>query len=186
MGDDLEKFGGWPETYDHCYTDGWADEIFFRARGKCGMAGGGNAGGGGTDARFSGACRPTDGFVHGDDGMGIATKARQRYHALVEEFATRPEALPFLRGGIWRNFFSKYSESNLLQKKMMFVSGKLNGLADRRDKSFLQGRAEARTLLLQAQCNEAYWHGVFGGLYLPHLRTALWNSLVQSETLPTN
>ena len=37
--------------------------------------------------------------------------------------------------------------------------------------------------LLRAQCNDAYWHGVFGGVYAPHLRTALWRELVRAETL---
>ena len=26
-----------------------------------------------------------------------------------------------------------------------------------------------------------YWHGVFGGLYLPHLRDAVWRNLAQAE-----
>jgi alpha-amylase len=30
MGDDMEKFGVWPGTFEHCYTDGWL-ENFFRA-----------------------------------------------------------------------------------------------------------------------------------------------------------
>src|SRR5208282_1704048 len=28
MGDDLEKFGVWPGTYDHCYRDGWLERFF--------------------------------------------------------------------------------------------------------------------------------------------------------------
>src|SRR3977135_936063 len=44
-------------------------------------------------------------------------------------------------------------------------------------------RAKATTHLLRAQCNDAYWHGIFGGLYAPHLRTALWRELIQAETL---
>ena len=28
MGDDLEKFGVWPETHELCYTDGWLDRFF--------------------------------------------------------------------------------------------------------------------------------------------------------------
>ncbi len=43
-------------------------------------------------------------------------------------------------------------------------------------------RARAVTNLLRAQCNDAYWHGIFGGLYAPHLRTALWRDLVRAET----
>ncbi|MBA2627007.1 MAG: DUF1926 domain-containing protein, partial [Gemmatimonadales bacterium] len=33
----------------------------------------------------------------------------------------------------------------------------------------------------RAQCNDAYWHGVFGGLYLPHLREAIWRELAAAE-----
>jgi len=43
--------------------------------------------------------------------------------------------------------------------------------------------AEAHDLLLRGQCNDAYWHGVFGGLYAPHLRTALWKNLIHAELL---
>ena len=40
---------------------------------------------------------------------------------------------------------------------------------------------EARRAIGRAQCNDAYWHGVFGGLYLPHLRTAIWRQLAIAE-----
>src|ERR1700722_2718764 len=115
----------------------------------------------------------------------LPTMARERYHNLVEEFAPRPEVLPFLRGGIWRNFFSKYSESNLLHKKMLHVSAKIKDLTNdrRRGENYKQALEEAERLLLEGQCNDAYWHGVFGGLYSPHLRTALWRSLVKAETI---
>ena len=35
--------------------------------------------------------------------------------------------------------------------------------------------------LWAGQCNCAYWHGVFGGLYLPHLRQALYRELLSAE-----
>jgi alpha-amylase len=37
--------------------------------------------------------------------------------------------------------------------------------------------------LYQSQCNDSYWHGVFGGLYLPHLRSAVYEHLIQAECL---
>jgi len=40
---------------------------------------------------------------------------------------------------------------------------------------------EARRAIGRAQCNDAYWHGVFGGLYLPHLRAAIWQNLALAE-----
>ena len=39
----------------------------------------------------------------------------------------------------------------------------------------------ARRAIGRAQCNDAYWHGVFGGLYLPHLREAIWQNLARAE-----
>lgn len=35
--------------------------------------------------------------------------------------------------------------------------------------------------LYEAQANDAYWHGLFGGLYLPHLRRAVYNAIVALE-----
>src|SRR5947208_322444 len=35
--------------------------------------------------------------------------------------------------------------------------------------------------LWRAQANDAYWHGVFGGCYLPHLRRAVKTSLLEAE-----
>jgi 4-alpha-glucanotransferase/alpha-amylase len=40
-----------------------------------------------------------------------------------------------------------------------------------------------RELLHLAQANDAYWHGLFGGIYLPHLRRAVWNAIVELEAL---
>jgi alpha-amylase len=33
-----------------------------------------------------------------------------------------------------------------------------------------------------AQCNDAYWHGVFGGMYLPVLRYPIYHNLISAET----
>ncbi len=42
---------------------------------------------------------------------------------------------------------------------------------------------EARRAIGRAQCNDAYWHGVFGGLYLPHLRDHIWYELAGAEAI---
>jgi len=185
MGDDLEKFGVWPGTYVHCYTNGWL-ENFFSALEKNGdwleTATPGDAVA--AHSPLGRADLPTASYTEMME-WALPTAARARFHALTEEFASRPEALPFLRGGIWRNFFTKYPESNLLHKKMLHVSEKVRRLAHsrRHEKAFLKARDEAATLLLRSQCNDAYWHGVFGGLYSPHLRTALWTSLVKADAI---
>jgi hypothetical protein len=185
MGDDLEKFGVWPGTHQHCYTNGWLDRFFTALEQSADWLALSTPG----DAVASHlplgrADLPTASYTEMME-WALPTNARDRYHNLVQEFASRPEALPFLRGGVWRNFFAKYRESNLLHKKMLHVSRKVRHLShnNRREKGFAQSREEATTQLLRGQCNDSYWHGIFGGLYSPHLRTAVWHALAAAETI---
>ncbi len=90
---------------------------------------------------------------------------------LGEDRAAGPDG-SLIRGAHWRNFLVKYSESNRMHKKMMALSA----LARRHGDPPAVRRAIGR-----AQCNDAYWHGVFGGLYLPHLRDAIWRNLAEAE-----
>ncbi len=184
MGDDCEKFGAWPGTYDHCYRYGWVEQ-FFTALEACAdwlvttppgeyVA---------THAPLGRADLPTASYPEMMEWV-LPTDSRKQFHALSEEFAARPEVLRFLRGGQWRGFFSKYAESNLLHKKMLRASELVRELARRRlDPAKRAKLVRAREHVLRAQCNDAYWHGVFGGLYAPHLRTELWRELVRAETL---
>jgi alpha-amylase len=185
MGDDMEKFGVWPGTYDHCYRDRWLEKFFSELERSVDWLETSTPGGSvSSHLPFGRADLPTASYSEMME-WALPTPARNRYHALSAEFANRPADLPFLRGGIWRNFFSKYCESNLLDKKMQHVSAKVRSLdqSRRHDKPFLAAREQAKTLVLRGQCNDAYWHGIFGGLYSPHLRTALWRALVQAEAI---
>ena len=47
----------------------------------------------------------------------LPTRTRDALQRAVKEFGSRPMCCRFLRGGPWRGFFRKYSESNLLHKK---------------------------------------------------------------------
>jgi alpha-amylase len=78
-------------------------------------------------------------------------------------------------GGFWRNFFVRYPESNHLHKKMLHVHERVSRLPEGPDKG------KAREYLWAGQCNCAYWHGVFGGLYLNFLRSALYSRLIAAE-----
>jgi hypothetical protein len=185
MGDDLEKFGVWPETYNHCYRNGWLQNFFAELEKNSDwleLATPGDA----TTSRapLGRADLPSASYTEMME-WSLPTVARGRYNALTKEFGSRTDDLPFIRGGIWRNFFTKYCESNLLHKKMLHVSEKVRRLAGRRrsDKAFPDAREKATMLLLRSQCNDAYWHGVFGGLYSPHLRTTPWRSLVEAEAI---
>jgi hypothetical protein len=62
-----------------------------------------------------------------------------------------------------------------MHKRMLDVSARLGALpAGKRT-------PEMQEQLHRAQANDAYWHGLFGGLYLPHLRRAIWNNLLALE-----
>jgi hypothetical protein len=68
----------------------------------------------------------------------------------------------------------KYSEANRMHKTMVALSARCRAVVD---------PPEARLAIGRAQCNDAYWHGVFGGLYLPHLRHAIWRELARAEAI---
>src|SRR5207249_12245604 len=86
--------------------------------------------------------------------------------------------------GSWPGFFRKYPESNLLHKKMLRVSARIAAAPANRDGAKPSDELlQARDLLLRAQCNDAYWHGIFGGIYAPHLRTDPWRNLIRAEAI---
>jgi hypothetical protein len=184
FGDDMEKYGVWPGTFKHCYADGWLEEFFAALE---------------ENASWLKICTPSD-YIASHVPLGRAdlpsasyaemmewvlpTKTRQRYYAIRKEFAARADLLGFLRGGSWRGFFRKYPESNLLHKKMLRVSASVSSIPSRRAHAEHSAQAvQARDFLLKGQGNDAYWHGVFGGLYAPHLRTEIWRNLVRAESL---
>lgn len=184
FGDDMEKFGVWPGTFKHCYTDGWL-EAFFKALeeneawlklvtpSEC-IA---------THIPLGRADLPTASYEEMMEWV-LPTSTRLRFYGLHKEFSARPDLLTFLRGSGWRGFFHKYPESNLLHKKMLRVSACVAAVPPRRSSAEHTAQVrEAREQLLRGQGNDAYWHGVFGGLYAPHLRTELWRNLVRAESL---
>ena len=185
MGDDCEKFGVWPETHKHCYTDGWLERFFTALEASadwlvCAAPGEYLE----KNAALGRADLPAASYTEMME-WALPTAARERLHAAQTEFRERPGVLGLLRGGIWRGFFRKYTESNLLHKKMLRVAARLAAVPERRTgtRGAAQDLARARTHVLRAQCNDAYWHGIFGGIYAPHLRTALWRELILAETI---
>ena len=175
--DDIEKFGIWPETYEWVFEKGWLTQFvegvlsspLIRTE---------------TYAEYHVRERtrgivylPTTSYIEMNEWTLPAPRAAT-YHALLEQekAAGRFEAhKPFLRGGIWRNFMSRYPEANWMHKRMLGASRRLAALPPE------QRSAELQEYLHRAQANDAYWHGLFGGLYLPHLRRAIWNNLLKLE-----
>ena len=173
--DDIEKFGIWPETYDWVYNRGWLKALIegVLASPKIHTA---------TYAEFH-ASHATRGIVYLPttsysemNEWTLPMPAAGIYANLLagEKAAGRGDThRPFIRGGIWRNFLSRYPEANWMHKRMQALSARLAALP--------APPPELTACLYRAQANDAYWHGLFGGLYLPHLRRAVWNNLVELE-----
>src|SRR5204863_5088177 len=89
----------------------------------------------------------------------------------------------FFQGGFWRNFKVKYPEANEMYARMMMASRRLAAA----EKDSAPGASDslhyARQALYRGQCNCPYWHGAFGGIYLPHLRNAIYNQLIACDNL---
>jgi alpha-amylase len=92
----------------------------------------------------------------------------------------------FVRGGFWRNFKVKYPEADEMYSRMMMVSRRLQEILDAAalgDPVNAELVEQARFELYRGQCNCSYWHGAFGGIYLPHLRNAVYQHLIGADNL---
>ena len=182
FGDDMEKFGVWPGTFEHCYDNHWLEDFLTALENNSDWLTVTPPGEyAESHAPLGRADLPTASYPEMTE-WALPTSVRQRFHAVQQEFSGRPEVAAFLRGGSWRGFFRKYAEANLLHKKMLRAGTRLAAVPLRRTETKpAREIAIARDQLLRAQCNDAYWHGVFGGLYAPHLRTELWRNLIRAE-----
>ncbi|MEA2447507.1 MAG: 4-alpha-glucanotransferase [Actinomycetota bacterium] len=171
--DDGEKFGEWPDTYERVHESGWLTAFFEKLAE--------------TDSvklvKLGDHAARTipQGLVYlpsssYDEMMtwALPEQARLTVGRLRRKLQEEdPDgALPFLKGAPWRAFFAKYPEVNQLHKRMLMVSNEIE---------VQEGSDYARRELYRAQCNCAYWHGAFGGIYLGFMRGALWHHLMRAE-----
>ncbi len=186
MGDDCEKFGVWPGTYDHVYKNGWLEKFFKALEGSQDWLETTTVADYLTAHRAVGRIYlPTASYAEMME-WALPPAASADFKACLEESEHIPNGerfLHFLRGGLWRNFMAKYAESNQIQKQMLTVSHRLHQLASTVENGSEKAAllADAHTHLMSAQCNDPFWHGVFGGLYAPHLRSALLRNLIEAE-----
>ena len=192
--DDGEKLGAWPDTYQHVYTNGWlrrfCDMITANADWLQPT----------TFTQAVAATLPMGKVYLPDSSYREMTEwvlpARKliEFEAAVEPLGKRLDGShpsgdpqldrlrPFVRaGGNWRNFKAKYAETDEMYARMLGISDRLDALtrAGEADPDYLDS---ARMDLYRAQCNCPYWHGAFGGLYLPHLRNAIYHHLIAADT----
>ncbi len=182
--DDGEKFGSWPDTFDHVYTRGWLKHF-------CDMIVGNRDWlevttlGRAVDATLPlGKVYVPDGSYREMTEWVLPPALHQDYErarANLTASALAPEIEQFFRaGGFWRNFKARYPESDEMYARMLGLSRRLADASAREgaDPDYLE---IARRELYRGQCNCPYWHGAFGGLYLPHLRNAIYHCLINAH-----
>jgi hypothetical protein len=179
MGDDGEKFGGWPKTFEHCWGQaGWVEEFFTALEANADwlttVTPSGWLDGHGPVGRVY---LPTGSYAEmgewalpADEALAFATAVHDA------KAAGRPEAR-WLRGAIWRNFQVKYREVNDLHKQMLRASDLVEVMAAGPTRDL------ARDHLYAGQSNDCYWHGLFGGIYLPDLRVTALRGIIAAEDL---
>ena len=189
FGDDGEKFGTWPGTKKHIYTDGWLKRFFdalVENQDWIHVT---------TLAEAIDAVPPV-GKVYLPDSSyremtewALPAERLAEFEQVVHELKDDPRwqtLQGFVRGGFWRNFKVKYPESDEMYTRMMMVSRRLQQTLDDAATGPAVDAAlidQATTELYRGQCNCAYWHGAFGGIYLPHLRNAVYEHLIAADNL---
>ena len=185
FGDDGEKFGTWPDTKYHVYDQGWLKSFFDALTENADWL---------RTVTLDQATKstPAAGKVYLPDcsyremtEWSLPVDAQQRYedvlHAMDDDGDTAnwDAVKSFVRGGYWRNFKTKYDETNEMYARMMNVSRRLSEAETAgADAGEL---AAIRDHLYRGQCNCPYWHGAFGGIYLPHLRNAIYEHLIAAD-----
>ena len=177
LGDDGEKFGLWPGTYDYCWQDRWVDKFFTELESNQDWLHTVQLG------EYAHRCPP----------LGRVYLPCAAYEEMLEwslpadkswEYAElkrglqdegRADVTQFMHTGLWRNFLVKYPEINRMHKKMLRVHRKVyQAQAANGDDCGLEE-------LWKAQCNCPYWHGVFGGIYLADIRATTYSHLIRAE-----
>ena len=139
LGDDGEKFGVWPGTFKYVYEEGWLKKFLSELK---------------KQKTWLKMILPME-FVKNNPPEDRVYLKESSYEEMMK-----------WSNGNYRNFLLKYPESNDMNKKCIYLSGKAENLPDE---------------LLKSEANDAYWHGVFGGLYLPHLRISVYENAIKAE-----
>lgn len=179
MGDDGEKFGSWPTTWQHCWGEGrWVARFFDALEANVDWLTTTTPSVWLAEHRPIGRVYiPTGSYAEMGEWALPARESRvfaAVLHAARE--AGRPEAR-WLRGAFWRNFQIKYREINDLHKQMLRTSDKVDAMAPG------SARDLAIDHLYRGQSNDCYWHGLFGGIYISHMRLATYEHLIAAEDL---
>ncbi len=183
--DDGEKFGIWPKTYEHCYEDRWLERFFEKIKENSDWI---------EMIHFSQVLRklsplgriylPTASYYEMMQWTLLPNAFREfeEFEKTLKEQNLFDKYDIFVRGGFWRNFLAKYPEANHMHKRMLYLHHKIKDLENSKNID------KEKLLLLRdecwkSQCNDPYWHGVFGGLYLSNLRNQIYSHLIKADKL---
>jgi len=182
IADDGEKFGIWPGTHKWVYKEKWLDNFFSLLEENRDWI---------ELLTFSECLSrfypkkliylPTASYEEMMEWV-LPYSTGEKYEEMTQWLSSQNKSGPykrFFKGGFFRNYFFKYPEANLMHKKMLYVSQKVEKAVQTSQK--LGKRAQDE--LWKGQCNCAYWHGVFGGLYLGHLRASVYEHLIRAEKI---
>src|SRR5208283_4363249 len=132
MGDDCEKFGVWPGTFEHVYKNGWMERFLQAIEGCQDWLET-------TTVADYLSSHPPVGRIYLPTASyaemmewSLPPAAAVEFKACWEESERLPNGTRFqrfLRGGLWRNFLTKYAESNRIQKQVLGVSHRLQKLS---------------------------------------------------------
>lgn len=185
--DDGEKYGDWPGTQKWVYEDKWLENFFEALSKEKDII---------KTTTYSEYIKkyPPVSKIYIPNGSYeemltwvLPPKVQDEFHSKLEELKKSNEneiITRFMRGGFWRNYFSKYSESNRMNKRMIYASNIFDRFKFKRNKDKIkEDKESALDYLLQGQCNCPYWHGTFGGLYLNNLRHATYSNLIKSTSI---
>ena len=186
--DDGEKYGDWPGTQKWVYEDKWLEKFFEALSEEKDIIK--TTTYGEYMQKFSPISKiyiPTGSYEEMLTWV-LPAKVQDEFHTKLEELKKSPEndiITRFMRGGFWRNYFSKYSESNRMNKRMIYASNTYEEFKefDKSKKDNSKDKEMALDYLLQGQCNCPYWHGTFGGLYLNNLRHSTYSNLIKSTSI---
>ena len=179
MGDDGEKFGSWPDTKQYCWgsdnRSGWVEEFFTLLENNSDWL---HTIPPGEYARQYPALGriyiPTSSYIEMTE-WALPPKKSYAFDKLLHrlEDEHRDDMLQFMRGGFWRNFLVRYSEVNNQHKKMLRVHNAVYKAGATPQAGIVD--------LWKGQANDTYWHGLFGGIYTAHMRSAIYHHLIKAE-----
>ena len=184
--DDGEKFGTWPDTKAHVYDQGWLRRFFEQLAANADWL---------TTSTLAEAVEtvPPIGKIYLPNASyremtewALPVERQVALERLGHERVDDPawhEIRPMICGGFWRNFKVKYPEANEMYARMMEISRRLEQLSDASEEPIEEKRRRVEQALYRGQCNCPYWHGAFGGIYLPHLRHAIYSELITADNL---